>query len=239
MISFSFTNNSGLQFNSLTNFGIYLSEKPALPRAERNFRYTEIEGKHGSLTEDIKTYKDIKIELNCWMLNTDIPNNVLDNLNNWLNGEGGILTFSYLSNKYFKVKEIKDHAIKESSGIFGEFEVTLICEPFRYLTSGLNTTTLTTTPTTINNIGTLESKPYIKVYGDGNITLIINGLNVVLNNVVSYLEIDSEMEEVFVGTNLVDQMLGEFPVLKVGSNSISWSGGTVTKIEIIPKWRCL
>ena len=30
----------------------------------------------------------------------------------------------------------------------------------------------------------------------------------------------------------------EFPVLEPGDNSISWTG-TVTKVEIVPRWRCL
>ena len=30
-----------------------------------------------------------------------------------------------------------------------------------------------------------------------------------------------------------------FPVLSPGGNAISWSGGTVTKVEIVPHWRRL
>lgn len=132
MISFTFKNRSEIEYNSLLDFGIYLVERPALPRAERNFKYIDVEGRDGTLVEDIGTYKNVEVRLNCVMLDKDITNAAMEKLNSWLNGEGGELTLSYYADRYFKVKEVKSFAIKESSGILGEFEVAFICESFKY-----------------------------------------------------------------------------------------------------------
>ena len=45
---------------------------------------------------------------------------------------------------------------------------------------------------------------------------------------------------VYRGTTLLNSKAGfdEFPVLDPGDNSISWTGA-VTKVEIVPRWRCL
>lgn len=240
MINFTFKNNSGTEFNSLYDFGIYLSERPTLPRAERNFKFTEVEGKNGTSTIDLKTYKDIEISLSCFVLNSDITNNINDRLNSWLNGEGGILTFSFLFDKYIKVKQVKGYKVKESSGILGEFEVTFICEPFKFLTNGENTITITQ-PTSIFNEGTFESQPIIKVYGGGNITLTINNKNVILTAIDQSITLDCEIEHAYKDLVVNAQnikMQGEFPIFNEGQNIISWVGN-VNKIEVIPKWRCL
>lgn len=138
MISFTFKNRSEIEYNSLLDFGIYLVERPALPRAERNFKYIDVEGRDGTLIEDIGTYKNVEVRLNCVILDKDITNAAMEKLNSWLNGEGGELTLSYYADRYFKVKEVKSFAIKESSGILGEFEVTFICEPFKYKLNDLD-----------------------------------------------------------------------------------------------------
>jgi phage-related protein len=32
-------------------------------------------------------------------------------------------------------------------------------------------------------------------------------------------------------------MTGDYPVFSIGKNTISWSG-SITKIEVTPRWRC-
>jgi predicted phage tail component-like protein len=236
LISFNFKNNSGIEYNSLDDFGIYLSERPALPRPNRKFRYTEVEGrKNGALTEDLNTYDDIEIKLSCFMLNTDISNNILDNLNIWLNGEGGILTFSFLFDKYYKVKEVKGYQIKESSGILGEFEISFLCEPFRYLNNGQDNVTIIS-PTTIYNQGTYKSKPELKIYGSGNVVITINNEAFIINNLDEYIIVDTELMDCYKNTQFLnDNMIGNFPEFEIGENTISWSGN-INKIEINGRW---
>lgn len=60
-------------------------------------------------------------------------------------------------------------------------------------------------------------------------------------NIGSYIECDSSLQLVYTGaTGKSDRAnFDSFPVLSPGENAISWSGGTVTKVEIVPHWRRL
>lgn len=63
-------------------------------------------------------------------------------------------------------------------------------------------------------------------------TFFINGLN-------EYVTVDSPIKNCYKNTELWNnKMQGEFPVLSVGDNQISWAGN-IEKIEIIPNWRWL
>ena len=81
------------------------------------------------------------------------------------------------------------------------------------------------------------SYPYIKITGSGNVTLSIGSSSFVLTAIGPSIEIDSEIMNVYRGaTSLNSKMTSSgFPVLLPGDNSISWTG-TVTKVEIIPRW---
>lgn len=60
-----------------------------------------------------------------------------------------------------------------------------------------------------------------------------------LENISGGIIIDSVLQEAYQGSTLMnDHMNGEFPVLKPGSNAISWTG-TVTQIVVKPNWRML
>ena len=60
-----------------------------------------------------------------------------------------------------------------------------------------------------------------------------------LESISGSIVIDSVLQEACQGTTLMNNhMNGEFPVLKPGKNSISWSGA-VTKVVVRPNWRSL
>ena len=120
---------------------------------------------------------------------------------------------------------------------FGTAKLVFSCKPFRFLTSGDAKTTLTAAGK-ITNPTAYSALPYIKIYGSGNITLSIGGQSFPFLNIGSYIECDSSLQAVFTGTNnKADKAnFDDFPTLKPGVNSISWTG-TVTKVEIVPHWR--
>ena len=58
-----------------------------------------------------------------------------------------------------------------------------------------------------------------------------------LTDISGSIVIDSALQEVYKGTTLMnDHMSGDFPLLKTGQNTISWSG-TVTRVVVKPNWR--
>ena len=82
-----------------------------------------------------------------------------------------------------------------------------------------------------------ESKPTIRVYGNGTVT--INGNTITIASGQSYIDIDSEAQDCYTGnTNKNDKVSfseHKFPTLKPGVNSISYTG-SVTSVEITPRW---
>lgn len=87
-----------------------------------------------------------------------------------------------------------------------------------------------------------ESRPYIKLYGNGTVVIMIQpqGCGMMISNLDEYIEIDSELMNCFKDTILKnDKVKGtEFPVLKPGVCTINCTGD-VTRIEVIPRWCCL
>ena len=94
----------------------------------------------------------------------------------------------------------------------------------------------------VNNIGLEKSKPIIKLTGSGTVAIQLNGATIFNYNFPdneSEVIIDSIKEEAYLnGFYKNRNMTGEFPILELGENTISWSGN-LTKIEIDPKSRWL
>ena len=55
----------------------------------------------------------------------------------------------------------------------------------------------------------------------------------------AYVTIDSDKQDAYVDAVLKNRsMNGDFPILKVGKNNITWTGA-ITKIEVVPNSRWL
>ncbi|WP_026881345.1 hypothetical protein [Clostridium akagii] len=67
--------------------------------------------------------------------------------------------------------------------------------------------------------------------------LYVNSREIIINNLVSYMTLDSVLKEAYNDTyaNLNNIISGDYPYFHVGKNIITWVGN-ITKIEIIPNW---
>lgn len=136
---------------------------------------------------------------------------------------------------YYKARVIntEHHWVSHSCG-WTRFVVTFRIAPFFWLDSGLSPVTLTP-PATLDNPG-LKSFPLIRVHGSGDINLVINGRATTIKNIEEYIDIDSEYLMAYKGTvNLGENVIGAFPVLDTGINSISAPGAS--SLVITPRWR--
>jgi phage-related protein len=99
-----------------------------------------------------------------------------------------------------------------------------------YMKNGNVITIYEATEIDINSM--VDSMPVITVYGTGSVVLTINGIGITLNNIVDYVTVDSVLMDSYKDTVLKNtDMIGEFPVLKPGTNTISWTGN-ITKVDI-------
>ena len=157
----------------------------------------------------------------------------------WLTGFGEVI-FSSEPDKVYRAyikNQIEFGSILKN---INDFLVQFDVEPFKYSVNAAGDALELIAPTTIRNSGTVYSEPLITVYGNGDITLNINGNSYPLRNVQESITIDSEMMEVFKGNTNQNGKYGgaEFPRFEVGQNEIRWTGN-VSKIKIPPRWRWL
>ena len=216
-------------------YGILISSVPERVRPERRVKEIEIPGRSGILTQDEEAYDAYVIQIEC----STRGSGRLDEIVAWLNGAGD-LTLSTEPDKVYQASIYNKISIADQIYLYNSFLLQFKVQPFKYNINPFADELTLTAPTIIRNGGTVYSEPIITVYGSGDITLNINGVNFPLYGVNESITIDSEMMEVFKGTaNQNSKYGGEtFPRFAVGENAISWTGN-VTKIEIQPKWRWL
>ena len=88
---------------------------------------------------------------------------------------------------------------------------------------------------TVTNDGNYISKPLITIKGTGTVVLSLNG-NMICRYTFPVNEdtvvIDSETQDAYLDNILKNRnMVGDFPVLQKGVNTLSWSG-TVDRISV-------
>ena len=118
----------------------------------------------------------------------------------------------------------------------GTFELSFKCRPERFLITG-DTPVTFTADGTITNPTAFDSKPLIRLTGNGDGTLTVGETTVTITGMNDFLNIDSDRMDVYRGRtqNRNYLMTGEFPVLKPDVNVISFTGG-ITQVKITPRW---
>ena len=218
--------------NSANN-GIIVTSLPPITKPPMRFETIEIDGKDGDITNLLgySSYiKKIDICLNHDRNSWD--NSQIDYIINWLSGESNI-TFSNEYDKYYEgiiLNQIDyDDLIK-----FKIASVNVKVQPFKYSISERKITKSGFCD--IYNPCYLDALPIITFTGNGLIHLLINNSEVCQININERITIDSIIQDAYKDdkNNLANRnMNGTFPVLKKGSNSISWYGeGVVTQIEV-------
>lgn len=221
---------------SLNSLGFYTVGKPTIPPSNQDVNLIKARGRNGSIKESYEyNTRTIPLPLN---FEGDNINKKLRELKSAIRNARTI-QFNDDLGIFYKILNLEFRDAITTLETKCDVEISILSEPFDYFIKGTDTIKIITPNTKINNIGNYYSEPYFKIYAQGNIILTVNDEEITLNNVDEYIELDSEEQECFKNdTRKNRQMIGEFPIFKVGENSVSWSG-SVTKIEIIPRWRCL
>lgn len=235
------SNNNVFYFNdsSSSDHGVRLINVyiPSLPAARGKVETPP--GRNGELWMAEGCYDTITIKLQC-----RANKSKHSEIGGWLTGRGK-LRFSSAPGFEFigrVSKQVDFKQLTADSDPLIEFTVTFALQPFRYVYPAPAAQEITTSGGTITNPGTVFSQPEIKLTGSGDITLVVNGYSVEARSLADGAVIDCELMETF---NLAKTaslnssfVMDEFPVLRPGTNIITWTG-SVTKVEITPRWRYL
>lgn len=225
-----------------TAYGIHVIDKNVYGGPARDVSEIKIPGRSGNLLINNNRYENILVTYDCYMVPlsgyTTMPT-LSRAVKSWLLASSFgyyTLTDTYVPGYFRQASFDGQLDIAEVLLNVGRAKISFNCKPFLYLSTGLNTITLTQAGT-VTNPELYPSRPYIKVTGSGNVTLSIGAQSFVLTNIGPNIEIDSDIMNVYRGaTSLNSKMTSSgFPVLAPGNNAVSWTG-TVTKVEIIPRW---
>ena len=217
--------------------GLIITETPPITKPKMKVNKIEIDGRDGDIIEKVgyESYtKNIGIGLT---RNFDI-----DEVIKYFTGEGELI-ISDEPNKVY-IASIYDDVDYEKLLTMKKATIKFHVQPFKYLKGeskvSLNVTTQKSV--SVTNKGLEVSKPILVLEGSGVVEIAVNGTNIFKYTFPSNetkVTIDSLEEEAYLdGIYKNRNMLGQFPKLEVGNNTISWTG-TLTKIEIDPKSRWL
>lgn len=228
---------------SSADYGITISAPAILAGAERAMTEQYIPGRSGALIIDNGYYKNVTVEYkNTWIKVPDMYSQAeyARLLKAWLLSQPGEYRELYDSydGDYCRMGFYSGKIdIDAPARTVIQQDIKFSCKPYQYLRSSLRLRQLANGETLVNP-HRFAAAPYIKITGSGDITLTVGNNSWLLSGVDGYIELDSERMNTYKGTQLLnDHKSGAgYPALAVGHTGIRWSGGTVQKVEIIPRW---
>ena len=241
----SFTYNG----RSSADFGLHIQSKNVFSAPEYDAEFTSVPGRNGDIINSNRRFANIKVTYTVFLArkNTAALASALRDIKGWLYAEPDRyheITDSYDA-EYFRYGVISGSLdIEEQLSKVGSFTVTFNCKPYKYSFAGQQTVAADSASLSVTNPTAFESRPYIKLYGSGAVTLNVSSggstTSWTISSIDEYIEIDSELMNCYKGTVLKnDTVTGDgFPTLQSGTSTISCVGD-VTRIEVIPRWCCL
>lgn len=230
--------NDWFEWNGIkcTQYGIHVSEQPAITIPAERATFVSVPGRSGSLTqtEGDNVYDDVILTAECFVSDASRITDIAA----WLRGAGTV-TFANRQGGHYSARITNQIPFEQilRGNPARSFAVNFRCKPFFYL-SGNDPVTLTESGF-VENPGSIASEPVITVNGAGDITLMIGGTLIELTGVDGSITVDSELLEVYTETDVCNEkMAGEFPTLVPGINAISWDG-VVSSVIVVPNWRTL
>ena len=214
--------------------GLLIQELPSISKPLLRNQIEEIDGRDGDIVMPLgyAAYdKDVSIGL--------YGKFDVDDVIEYFNSEGKVV-FSNEPDKYYKY-QVLNQIDFERLVRFRTATVTFHVQPFKFANNEKSKTytSFDNNSITVRNNGNYYSRPKITVFGTGTINLSLNGKQLFvinLGSLAAQITIDAEQLEAYdEDTNVLmnRSVDGDYDNLrlKVGTNTISWSG-SVTKIVI-------
>ena len=218
-------------FNTKDN-KILIEQLEIPPKAEERKELIQIEGRNGYLTRDYDCYSPIQYEVQLSLYEY----NQVAIIKKIFKGSGE-LTLSCCPDVYYKATIYSPIEFERTVRQRRNCTVTFELQPLAYVKENEIKTIVDNG--TIENIYNSKSFPYIKIYGSGTGNLYVNNETISILDINEYVELDCELEECYKDSeNCNSKMIGDFPILLEGVNTISHDGN-IKYVEINPRWRTL
>ena len=216
---------------------IQVAHPPGYAYPERDYTITHIPGRNGDIIQDNGCYKNVE---RTYEVSFDVPNEDFATYANavsaWLHSTTGYarLEDSYEPNYYRMATYQESNIFENLYNQAGTATIVFECKPQRFLKTGDNIITIQNSLTIMNPTG-FEAYPLFKVTGTSGI-LTVNGNSITFSSIDDFVMLDCELQDAYKETtNKNSTVSGTFPVLKPGSNTISWTGD-ISSVTMKPRW---
>ena len=216
---------------------IQVAHPPRYAYPERDYTITHIPGRNGDIIQDNGCYKNVE---RTYEVSFDAPNEDFATYANavsaWLHSTTGYarLEDSYEPNYYRMATYQESNIFENLYNQAGTATIVFECKPQRFLKTGDNTITIQNSLTIMNPTG-FEAYPLFKVTGTSGV-LTVNGNSITFSSIDDFVMLDCELQDAYKETtNKNSTVSGTFPVLKPGSNTISWTGD-ISSVTMKPRW---
>lgn len=244
-----------------TDMGVRFADAHTFSRGEARGTQEKVSGGDGYVWISGDAFEAFEIKCACYT-----TAEYLRAASVWLNGSGR-LRFSAEETAAYDARIIKkiDYklvapAIDPKDALY-KFTITFSCQPFariypEALPEEIDIYDEEHRPTPFQDIinpGTVPSLPRITIEGSGSFTVGIGTQQIYFHDVTDGIIVDSELLDAIEldGSALANgKMEGEFFEIPVGTSEVNWEEGgendegepvpgSLTKITIEPRWRCL
>ena len=216
---------------------IQVAHPPGYAYPERDYTITHIPGRNGDIIQDNGCYKNVE---RTYEVSFDAPDEDFATYANavsaWLHSTTGYarLEDSYEPNYYRMATYQESNMFENLYNQAGTATIVFECKPQRFLKTGDNIITIQNSLTIMNPTG-FEAYPLFKVTGTSGV-LTVNGNSITFSSIDDFVMLDCELQDAYKeNINKNSTISGTFPVLKTGSNTISWTGG-ISSVTMKPRW---
>ena len=216
---------------------IQVAHPPGYAYPERDYTITHIPGRNGDIIQDNGCYKNVE---RTYEVSFDVPNEDFATYANavsaWLHSTTGYarLEDSYEPNYYRMATYQESNIFENLYNQAGTATIVFECKPQRFLKTGDNTIAIQNSLTIMNPTG-FEAYPLFKVTGTSGV-LTVNGNSITFSSIDDFVMLDCELQDAYKeNINKNSTISGTFPVLKTGSNTISWTGD-ISSVTMKPRW---
>lgn len=236
---------------SSETYGVYITDIGVQSSAEERVEFEPALGRSGDIAfledDDDEVLEDVTRQVDCVLRDPA----QMDAVKAWLSGSGALILPDRPGGHYDAriVKQIDFEKIVRTWSR-RLFTVNFRLHPY-WIHDGVQDIVINS-PTasqlySISNPGTVSSLPRIKITGSGDFMVMIGSRVMRFKDITGGIIVDSAIPDAFSldAAELRNRNVGgEFLRIPSGSSTISWialdeddNAGTVTKIEITPRWR--
>lgn len=216
-----------------TTFNTYIATSNMFDSPQEDVDTITIAGNNNIIYINNGRFYAFTIDLECYV--TKDMQTQVDLLRNFLQSRGKACKYieALKPDEYRIARYISAFSLGSSDRNGAALKIKFNARPERFLISG-DTSITFTSDDTVENPTNFDSKPLIRAYSKGRMT--INGYEITINSIDEYVDIDCESMQCYKGSVNCNNnvVIDSFPVLSSGENEIEL--GTVSKIDITPKW---